>query len=162
MIAKARWPEAAEEHSYEAARIAAATRERLLDSGRSFIAETVLSHPSKVELVRSALARDYEVNLHVLMVPEDLSVHRVAHRVMAGGHAVPEDKIRARHRRLWWLVTLAVEAATTSTFYDNSRVRGPVDVAEFVNGLPIGAAGWPAWAPSEITSLWSTRGGAPA
>lgn len=44
-IARQRWPADAERHSYEAARIAAATRTALIRAGQSFIAETVFSHP---------------------------------------------------------------------------------------------------------------------
>ena len=160
IIARERWPESAEERSYDAARIASATRDRLLELGTSFIAETVFSHPSKVGLVRAALTSGFEVNLHVVMVPEDLSVLRVAHRVRAGGHAVPEEKIRDRQRRLWPLVVEATMLATTTTFYDNARDRGPVVVAEFVRGIPIGSASFPSWTPTEITAFWRTRGGA--
>jgi predicted ABC-type ATPase len=39
--------------------------------------------------------------------------------------------------------------------YDNSRVLGPVKVAELVEGVPIGAASWPPWAPEPIVSRWS-------
>ena len=162
VIAELRWPDATEEHSYEAARIASATRERFIDAGASFIAETVFSHPSKVDLVRSALAHEFEVNLHVVMVPEELSVQRVIHRVHAGGHNVPEEKIRNRHRRLWPLVAEATRLATTTTFYDNTRPGGPVIVAEFVQGMPAGPARWPAWTATELTSLWTAHGGADA
>ena len=40
-IAKRLWPDAAAEHSYQAARIAADTRGKLIELGESFIAETV-------------------------------------------------------------------------------------------------------------------------
>ncbi|MET9326952.1 AAA family ATPase [Tsukamurella sp. NPDC003166] len=159
VIAKARWPEAAEEHSYEAARIASATRERLLARGDSFIAETVFSHPSKVDLIRSALTQGFDVHLHVVMVPEELSVHRVAHRAAAGGHAVPEEKIRDRYRRLWALVSEATRLSTTATFYDNSSNSGPVIAAEFAQGQPLSPARWPSWTPTELTTLCATRGG---
>ena len=36
VIAKDRWPDAAEEHSYEAARIAATMRDALIERGESF------------------------------------------------------------------------------------------------------------------------------
>ena len=42
------------------------------------------------------------------MIPEDRAVKRVKHRVRSGGHDVPEDKIRERHRRLWALVADAI------------------------------------------------------
>lgn len=99
-IAKHRWPAEPGAHAYEAARIAAETRNELIRLRRSFIAETVFSHPSKLELIDAAHAADYTVVLHVLMVPEERAVQRVKHRVVAGGHDVPEEKIRQRFQRL--------------------------------------------------------------
>ena len=85
------------EASYEAARIAKARREEMLTAGASFAAETVFSHPSKLELIDSARARGYLVLvMHVGVDSPDLSVERVRSRMEEGGHDVPEDKIRAR------------------------------------------------------------------
>ncbi len=95
-IAKRRWPDDPAAHSYEAARIAATTRSALIARGDSFIAETVFSHPSKLELITEAATAGYVVALHILIIPEELAVHRVRLRVSAGGHSVPEDKIRER------------------------------------------------------------------
>ena len=137
-----------------AARTAAATRTRLIESGRSFIAETVFSHPSKLDLIRDARAGDYTVVVHVLAIPEDLAVQRVTHRVAAGGHPVPEDKIRQRHRRLWSVVADAVALSDTVTVYDNSRHSGPRIVARFNGGLVLGKPNWPAWTSAELTRRW--------
>ncbi|HEY9265883.1 MAG TPA: zeta toxin family protein, partial [Mycobacterium sp.] len=87
-IAKRRWPDDPVGHSYEAARIAADTRAKLIELGESFIAETVFSHPSKLELVDAAHTAGYTVILHAVMIPENLAVLRVQHRVLAGGHDV--------------------------------------------------------------------------
>src|SRR5215217_3088550 len=73
-IAKQRWPQDAPSHAYEAAQIAEQTRARLIELGRSFIAETVFSHPSKLELIDTAHAAGYTVVLHVLLMPEELAV----------------------------------------------------------------------------------------
>src|SRR5246127_1753224 len=102
-IARQRWPEDPASHAYDAARVAAETRARLIELGRSFIAETVFSHPSKLDLIRAAHGGDFTVVVHALLVPEDLAVERGRHRVRAGGHDVPEAKSRERHRRLWAL-----------------------------------------------------------
>ncbi|WP_197377290.1 AAA family ATPase [Mycolicibacterium baixiangningiae] len=153
-IAKQRWPTDAERHSYQAARVAAATRTALIEAGRSFIAETVFSHPSKLDLVDEALARDYTVVLHVLLIPEDLAVERVKHRVLAGGHNVAEEKIRERHRRLWDLVVRAIGSCDSATVYDNSGRKGPRIVAQFAGGDPIGAPAWPAWTPAPLRTRW--------
>jgi predicted ABC-type ATPase len=153
-IAKARWPDGSDAHAYEAARIAAETRAHLIASGRSFIAETVFSHPSKLDLIRSAQEAGYLVVLHVMIVPEELAVRRVAYRVQAGGHDVPEQKIRQRYHRLWQLVARAISTADRAVVYDNSRLSGPVKVGEFFGGLPIGAATWPEWAAEPVVSIW--------
>jgi predicted ABC-type ATPase len=153
-IAKQRWPDDPLSHAYDAARVAAETRSRLIELGRSFIAETVFSHPSKLDLVRAARAADYTVVLHVLLVPEDLAVERVERRVLAGGHAVPEDKIRERHRRLWPLVATAATASDTATVYDNSRREGPRIVARMSGGMAVGSASWPRWTPEVLRSPW--------
>lgn len=153
-IANARWPADSEVHAYEAAQVAAETRAHLIAGGGSFIAETVFSHPSKLDLIRSAQEAGYQVVLHVMLVPEELAVRRVAYRVQAGGHDVPEHKIRERYHRLWRLAAQAISMADRAVVYDNARPAGPVKIAEFFGGLPIGAAAWPKWAPESIVSRW--------
>lgn len=160
IIAKRRWPDEAEARSYDAAKVAEATRDAFIKDGRSFIAETVFSHPSKVDFTRTAIDHEYVVHLHVVMVIEDMSVERVRHRVNAGGHSVPEEKIRDRYRRLWANVVEAAQLATTATFYDNSRKGSPRKVAMLADGMPFGAASWPDWAPTELTAYWRATGGA--
>ncbi len=153
-IAKQRWPEDPAAHSYTAARIAADTRAKLIQLSESFIAETVFSHPSKLELIDAARAARYTVVLHVMLIPENLAVLRVQHRVAAGGHSVPEGKIRQRYQRLWALVTAAATAADSTTFYDNSSRRGPRIVGQLSAGFIIGSATWPPWTPIALTQRW--------
>lgn len=152
-IATARWPTEPGAHAYEAAQVAAETRAHLISSGRSFVAETVFSHPSKLDLVRSAQEVGYQVVLHVLLAPEELAVRRVAYRVRAGGHDVPERKIRERYRRLWPLIAQAMSIADRAVVYDNSRRTGPVVAAEFYSGLPSGTVSWPQWTPELMVVL---------
>lgn len=153
-IAKARWPSDPAAHAYQAAQIAEETRAHLIANGRSFIAETVFSHASKLDLIRSAQEAGYQVALHVMIVPEELAVRRVAYRVMAGGHDVPEQKIRERYQRLWDLVARAISAVDRAVVYDNSQLAGPVKAGEFYGGLPAGTATWPEWAPEPLVSSW--------
>jgi predicted ABC-type ATPase len=154
VIAADRWPDDPEAHSYEAAEVAEATRTKLIELGRPFIAETVCSHASKLALVDAAQTAGFYVAIHVLMVPEDLAVARVTARVNAGGHRVPEDKIRARHQRLWSIVAEAATRADTTTFWDNSADDGPRQSALLAGGMLVGAATWPEWAPEVLTERW--------
>lgn len=154
-IARNRWPDDAAARAYDAARVAAQTRAKLIDQGRSFIAETVFSHESKLDLIRHAHAHGYAVVLHAVLIPEALAVRRVRYRMAAGGHTVPEGKIRARYHRLWPLVAEAIGIAHVTTVYDNSRATGPRIVAQFASGAPIGNLTWPAWAPEALTRRWA-------
>jgi predicted ABC-type ATPase len=153
-IAKRRWPDDPAAHSYEAARVAAQTRAALIERGESFIAETVFSHPSKLDLIDHAHSAGYSVVLHAVMIPEDLAVLRVRHRVDAGGHDVPENKIRERYQRLWPLVASAAIRSESATFYDNSTAKGPRIVAQVAGGFAVGAPTWPRWAPAALVSTW--------
>jgi predicted ABC-type ATPase len=151
VIAAARWPEAASEHAYEAAALAAEERDRLIAERASFATETVFSHPSKLELLETANAAGYLITLHVVLVPEELAVARVAERVRQGGHTVPEDKVRTRYRRLWGHVARAIETVEEAHVYDNSRAGAPFRVvAQYRKGHLVGSPAWPSWAPDEL------------
>ncbi|MGH9089978.1 MAG: AAA family ATPase [Acidimicrobiales bacterium] len=154
LIAAERWPDDPAAHAYDAARIAEATRSALIGRGEQFIAETVFSHPSKLALVEQARAAGYYLAIHVLMVPEDLAVARVRARVATGGHTVPEEKIRQRHRRLWPLAVTAAATADAASFWDNSTLDGPVLAAALGEGRLLGPPRWPPWAPASVTGRW--------
>lgn len=153
-IAADTWPQAGMSHAYEAARIAEARRRQEIARGRSFISETVFSHPSKVDLVAEAMDAGFLVHLPVILVPVELSVQRVVDRVRRGGHDVPEQKIRERHRRSWSHISRAIRHSDVAEVFDNSSASAPFrPCAEFVHGQSIGAASWPSWAPAELLEL---------
>jgi predicted ABC-type ATPase len=141
-IAKQRWPDDPLSHAYDAACVASETRSRLIELGRSFIAETVFSHPSKLDLVHAARAGDYTVVVHILLIPEDLAVERVSRRGRAAGQDVPEE------------VATAATASDTATVYDNSRRDGPRIVARMNGGVAVGSSSWPSWTPESLRSRW--------
>lgn len=149
-IAAERWPGEEEQHAYDAARTAASARDEAIEGQRSFIAETVFSHPSKVALIERAARAGYLVELHVMLVPEDLAVARVRDRVIRGGHSVPEAKIRERYRRLWALIAAAVPLTNRSYFYDNTLSSQPFKtVAAYQRGRPA-KVDWPRWTPAAL------------
>ncbi len=151
-IAKQRWPGKEETHAYDAARAAAAERDSMIAARRSFVAETVFSHESKLELVSAARAAGFVVWLYVMVVPEDLAVARVGYRVGDGGHSVPEQKIRERYGRLWPLVVIAAGMADWAVFYDTTRPR-LLQIAEMEHGRTAAAPQWPVWAPAVLTAI---------
>lgn len=154
VIASQRWPGEESTHAYEASRAAAEERDRLLGERVSFITETVFSHPSKVGLIKQAVDLGYLVHLHVVLVPEDLTVVRVSERVRRGGHTVPEEKIRARYQRLWPLIVHAARLADRTDIYDNTSAATPFrEVASLRQGRSEGVCQWPSWTPEPLRSL---------
>lgn len=66
----------------------------------SFAIETTLSSIMYARRMRAWTAWSYRISLHFIEVPsEDFAVRRVAMRVDAGGHAVPEPDVRRRFHR---------------------------------------------------------------
>ena len=154
LIATDRWPGDEERHGREASHAAAELRETLIANRQSFITETVFSHPSKLQLVTELIDSGYRVHLHVIILPVNLAVARVANRVDNGSHSVPKDKVLERFARLWPLVADAIRLAQESTIYDNSSAtRSHRIVAQFISGRSFGAIDWPTWAPPELLAL---------
>ena len=87
-IAKQRWPDDPASHAYQAARVAAATRAKLIELGKSFIAESVFSHPSKLELIAAARTADYTI----VLAPRTPSRIRCNPRQRLGGVAGPTSR----------------------------------------------------------------------
>ena len=151
VIAARRWPDAAVEHAYDAATIAAAERDRRIGARQSFVAETVFSHESKLSLLRDAEAAGYRVVLHIVAVPEELAVARVADRVRNGGHDVPEEKVRGRIERLWGHLRTAIALVDEARVYDNTTAREPFRlVATYVGGRLTNVPEWPSWTPAPL------------
>lgn len=129
--------------------LANARRDALMAAGDSLITETTFSHVSKVEMVRDAQARGYDVIVyHVNLDSADLAVARVTQRTSDGGHAVPEDRIRNRYARNGDFIREAVLIADAAYVFDNSR-RGepPRQLVSLEAGrITAVAANLPEWA----------------
>lgn len=115
-----------ESNSYAASREAAMIRQALISKRQSFVTETVFSHPSKIQLVETALASNYRVVLyHVNVRHPAMSVARVGVRAMLGGHDVPKQKILERYERNQPLIRQAASLATRTLVFDNSKRGQP-------------------------------------
>lgn len=136
ILAKQLYPEQAEQHSYEAAKIAAVMRTQLLQQGRTFCFETVFSHPSKIDFIAQAKALGYEIILVFIHLGRtSLNQARVAQRVSEGGHYVPEDKVSSRIPRVLQNIQQVLPLCDHSYLLDNSRLDDPFQViAEIHNG----------------------------
>lgn len=153
-IASQRWPGDELAHGYDAAQLAAQARQQLIGERRSFVTETVFSHPSKLDLLTAAAEAGYLITLHIVMIPADLAVIRVRERVARGGHHVPEAKIVERWHRLWTHLAAAAPTAEEVVVYDNSDATHPYRiVAHLCGGRPARPPDWPDWTPAPLRAL---------
>ena len=87
-------------NSYFASATVDFLRQKLLERRVSFTFETVMSHPSKVDLLRHAQTAGYRTYLYFIATDDpEINISRVRNRVRLGGHDVPEDRIASRYYR---------------------------------------------------------------
>lgn len=119
-------PENAEATDYRAAALAQERRQELIRTGKTFAAETVFSHPSKVELLGQAKAAGYLTHLVFIATDTpDINIERVAHRVRRGGHNVATDKIISRYERALENLVRSMNLADNVYVLDNSEKERP-------------------------------------
>jgi predicted ABC-type ATPase len=98
-------------------------RQSYLESGQSFVTETVFSDPhgAKLKFLREALDRGYEVHLiYIGLDSPDASDARVVTRVLAGGHDVPAARIPRRYAQSLQNLKEALAFVPNVTVWDNS------------------------------------------
>jgi predicted ABC-type ATPase len=96
-------------------------RQKLMEQRISFTLETVMSHPSKVDLLTQAQAAGYRTYLYFVATDDPaINISRVKSRVKLGGHAVPEDKIAERYHRSLELLMTAMRHTNRAYVFDNS------------------------------------------
>ena len=153
-LAKSKWPDAPEAHSYEAAKEVERVRQLLLANQQSFCFETVFSHASKVDFLALAKSYGYNINLFVIHIDDHpaTNIARVSNRKSLGGHGVPEDKIVTRIPRMLENVARAVPLCDTVSFYDNSSSKHPFKPVAVlkVNQILLHIPSLPSWAKACI------------
>lgn len=98
VIASELAPDDPERVAFEAGRRALQRVDALITRRASFAFETTLAGRSYVRWLWHAIDSGYEVRLLYFWLPSaELAVARVAQRVAAGGHHIPEDVIRRRY-----------------------------------------------------------------
>lgn len=109
-------------NSYTSALIADFLRYMMLETGKTFSFETVMSHRSKVEFLSIAKAAAYTTYLYFIATEDSsININRVENRVKKGGHDVPVDKIEDRYHKSLSLLLPALRAADRAYVLDNSR-----------------------------------------
>jgi len=95
-----------------------------ISKGFSFCYETVLSHPSKLDIVKNAKENGYKIlSVIVKTNSPDINVMRVKKRARQGGHDVPEDKIRDRYYRSLKNIEELKKLSTAFIIINNSKEK---------------------------------------
>ena len=124
-------------NSYYISAVADFLHEKLVASGTSFSFETVMSHPKKIELLRSAQAKGFRTYLYFVATEDpETNIDRVRIRVMEGGHDVPPTKIRDRYYKSLTNLLSAIKATHRAFIFDNSGASVTL-IAEITNGKNI-------------------------
>ena len=126
--------------SYLASVLADAIRRELLEEEKTFTFETVMSSRDKVDFMKEARKRGYRVYLYFVATDDPgINLDRVRRRVMLGGHAVPDDKVRKRYTESIDLMTEACNVAHRAYIFDNSGSRHKLlaDVEESAGDVTI-------------------------
>ena len=91
---------APETAAFEAGRVALRRQQELADEGKNFAFEATLSSRSYARRLIKLSEAGYQVSIVFLWLESvEIAIKRVAARVNAGGHSVPEETIRRRYDR---------------------------------------------------------------
>jgi len=105
----------------EAAQQAEALRNKLVENREDFTFETVLSTDRNILLIERAKQCGYEVLCaYFLTCDVNINVARVKMRSAAGGHDVPEEKIRKRYQKALELLPRLIAICDKILIYDKS------------------------------------------
>ena len=107
----------------DAAVMAEKMREEALAEYRDFTFETVMSTDRNLNLLRRAKEQGYFIRcIYVLTSDPNINVSRVRSREQAGGHGVPEERIRARYEKALKLIPELAEICDIMHVYDNTEM----------------------------------------
>lgn len=143
-----------------AGRLAIATQDQLLASGRSFAWETTMSGNRELGFMQRAKDAGYKVNLVFVGVRDPMaSIARVAERVAAGGHNVPPADIVRRFQRSLANLPAALQLADRAYVFDNSGERRRLVLARDLDQTRRVVSNPPKWIINTLpASMLRTKG----
>jgi len=96
-----------------------------LERRESFAAETTLARKNYLQMMLDARNRGFEIILIYIGTENvEINLARIADRVLAGGHDVPERDVRRRYKRSFENLTIAIKRADHTILFDNSTDDG--------------------------------------
>ena len=103
--------------------------ELLIKNKHSFVYETVMSHPSKIDIIKQAKQNGFKiVSCFVSTNCPEINLRRLSARASQGGHDVPYDKMIKRYYRSRGLAKDLKCVSDEFAIFDNSQ-----DLSQNVN-----------------------------
>jgi predicted ABC-type ATPase len=97
-----------------------------ISEGKDFALETTLSGLSTLETMRRALSAGYVIDfVFICLDSPTTNIGRVAKRVLAGGHHVPDRDVERRYHRSLQNLTAALAHVERARVFDNSEPGTP-------------------------------------
>ncbi len=120
--------------SYLAADLAEFIRIQLVSNGLSLTYETVLSHPGKIDFIKTAKQSGYKIYLYYIATEDpEINISRVKIRVAQKGHHVNPEVIKKRYFRSLKLLKSVVKESNRAYLWDNSS-ESCILIAEITDG----------------------------
>lgn len=125
-LAKLHFPGGTADDSKKAQEMARRQCDEYLAAGKCFCFETVFSHHSKIDLIKRAKNKGYQVELiYIHLIDTKLNQARVYQRVNDGGHPVPFEKVASRIPRTMNKIKQVLGIVDSARLLDNSSGDNP-------------------------------------
>lgn len=122
-IAKALEGKTQQERDLKAGRLAIQRISELVTNRRSFVFETTLSSNHSIRVIEQAKAVGFKVGLlFIALDSADRNIERVAFRVAAGGHHIPDAAIMRRYVTSFEKLREALPLAEEAVLIDNTAL----------------------------------------
>jgi predicted ABC-type ATPase len=118
-----------------------------LRDGQDFAVETTLSGKNYLRVMLDAQALGFEIVLvYIGTEAVETNLTRIANRVLAGGHNIPETDVRRRYQRSFRNAPIAISRAHHGILFDNSTDQGYQLVGVIYHGKVEWLGPLPKWA----------------
>lgn len=143
-------------HSYESALVAMFLRQMLLQSGKTFSYETVMSHVSKIAEIEQAKKLGFRTYLYFVCTEDPLlNIERVTNRVVKGGHPVSDEKVVSRYYRALEQLVPAMRVCDRTYFFDNSSAKMTLVAEAHSGNLQVHQSKVPYWFADYVLTPFS-------
>jgi len=145
-------------NSYKSSLLVDFIRFILLSNKKKLTFETVMSHESKVDILKLSKDLEYKNYLYYISTDDvDLNISRVKERVKEGGHDVPLDKITSRYYNSLKLLHKAIKYTYRTYIFDNSSDKAVLILDILDNEITIHSDFIPDWVDRWLLSYYNIK-----